>query len=189
MNSKEEKMIRSISWTSSIMVTLLAVASFSLSFEALRQLAVEKGVVAEHLGWVFPLVVDGAIVVFSMSALRASLRDEPTVYLRLLVVLVTAVSVLFNICHVETDWLSMLLASTPPTLLFLSFEALMHCVKNEMQRSWNPTIGVTTTLSKEERVAKVRECLSNGMTAHEIAEAIPSVSLRTIQGDVSNLEK
>ena len=189
MNLKEQKMIRSISWTSSIMVALLAVASFSLSFEALRQLAVEQAVVTPGLSWVFPLVIDGAIVVFSMSALRASLREEPTLWLRGLVVFVSSGSVLFNICHVEGRWLAMLLAASPPVLLFLSFEALMHSVKNEMKRSWNPEIGSTTSLSKDERVKFVSEMLENGLNAHEIAEAIPSVSLRTIQRDVANIEK
>ena len=171
------------------MVALLAVASFSLSFEALRQLAVEQAVVTPGLSWVFPLVIDGAIVVFSMSALRASLREEPTLWLRGLVVFVSSGSVLFNICHVEGRWLAMLLAASPPVLLFLSFEALMHSVKNEMKRSWNPEIGSTTSLSKDERVKFVSEMLENGLNAHEIAEAIPSVSLRTIQRDVSEIEK
>ena len=82
MTTNDTNMIRSISWLSSGLVALLALASFSLSFESLRGLAIETRVVSPSLGWIFPLIVDGAIVVFSLSALRASLRKERTHWLR-----------------------------------------------------------------------------------------------------------
>lgn len=200
-------MVRSISWLSSVLVGLLALASFSLSFDALRGLAVEKGIVSESLGWIFPLIVDGAIVVFSLCALRASLRKENTHWLRALVIFSTVGSVIFNMAHVETKWLAMVLAATPPVLLFLSFEALMHSVRAEMERVMEnhetPKSGNglekkkvvrprkstrAKSTKKSDRLAKVKSLKDQGMTPPQIVEQLKNVSLRTVQRDIATLE-
>ena len=186
--NKKDKQIRSISWASSVLVALLALASFSLSFEALKQLAVEKKVVPQNLGWVFPLVVDGSIAVFSMSALRASLREENAIYLRGLVIFATLASIMFNIFHVEAKPLVMTLAATPPLLLFFSFEALMHSIKNEMKiveaRGECPE-----NMTTQERRARVLDLLNDGHSINEITLEIPTVSMRTLQRDILVVSK
>lgn len=208
MTTNDIQMIRSISWLSSGLVGLLALASFSLSFESLRGLAIETGVVSDKLGWIFPLIVDGAIVVFSLSALRASLREEKTHWLRGLVIFATCGSVFFNIAHVEAQWLARVLAATPPVLLFLSFEALMHSIQAEMQRVMEshetpkqknglekkevkrPTVKQRRGRSKKaDRLAKVGELKEQGMAPSEIVEQLENVSLRTVQRDLAELEK
>lgn len=197
-------MIRSISWLSSTLVGILALASFSLSFEALRNLAVEKGVVSAALGWVFPLIVDGAIVVFSLCALRASLRKEKTAWLRGLVIFATCGSILFNIFHVEPEWLTRVLAATPPILLFLSFEALMHSVQSEMERvmgshekkvtSKRSLVGKSriqkpNRTKKSDRLAQVKTLKEQGMSPAQIAEQLENVSLRTVQRDLAQIQE
>ena len=184
---KEAQMLNSLSWFSCSMVAMLALGSFTLSFEALRALVVEMKIVSPDLAWIFPLIVDGAIVVFSLSALRASLRQEKTLWLRSLVIFATLGSMAFNIAHVEATYLSMILAGTPPTLLFLSFEALMHSIQAEMTRtmglvSENPKIIVS---SKAERQEAVRKLKKQGLSASEMADRIEGASLRTIQRDLS----
>ena len=200
------KMVKSISWLSSGLVSLLALASFTLSFEALRSLAIETGVVVPSLGWIFPLIVDGAIVVFSLCALRASLRKEKTRWLRALVIFSTIGSVVFNMAHVETKWLAMVLAATPPVLLFLSFEALMHSVQAEMERVMDskelpktgnglekkkltrPKISLRgKSTKKSDRLAKVKALKDQGMTPPQIAKKLEHVSLRTVQRDLKEL--
>ena len=190
MNTDDHTMVSKISWLSSIMVGGLALVSFSLSFEALKELAVQEQVVPEKLGYLFPLMVDGAIVVFSLCALRASLRKEPAMTLRMLVVFATAGSVLFNMMHVGDSWLARCLAATPPVLLFLSFESLMHSIQKEMERGIQAAKQVADKpLSKVARLAEVKRLLDEGLSAVEIAERLPSVSLRTVQRDVGAIEK
>ena len=190
MNTDDHTMVSKISWLSSIMVGGLALVSFSLSFEALKELAVQEQVVPEKLGYLFPLMVDGAIVVFSLCALRASLRKEPAMTLRMLVVFATAGSVLFNMMHVGDSWLARCLASTPPVLLFLSFESLMHSIQKEMERGIQAAKQVADKpLSKVARLAEVKRLLDEGLSAVEIAERLPSVSLRTVQRDIGAIEK
>lgn len=172
------------------MVGGLALVSFSLSFEALKDLAVREKVVLAHLGYLFPLMVDGAVVVFSLCALRASLRKESATMMRLLVVLATTGSVLFNMMHVGDSWLARCLAATPPVLLFLSFESLMHSIKKEMERGIQVARQeADKPLSKEARLAEVERLLAGGQSASEIVERLPSVSLRTIQRDIGVIEK
>lgn len=189
MDHTGRDLIGKISWLSSLLVGGLAFASFSLSFGALKDLAVREKVVTESLGFVFPLVVDGAIVVFSLCALRASLRKESAWHLRLLVVLATLGSVIFNIFHVGDSWLARSLAATPPILLFLSFEAFMHLIQKEMERGMEEERQeAEKPLSKNARIAEVKRLLGEGLKAQEIADRLPGVSLRTIQRDVGKIE-
>ena len=128
------KGVIAISRITAILVILLAVAAFAMSFEALHDLAAKSGAIAPHFSFVFPLAVDGAIVVFSIGALRASLCGEPTKVPMLLVVSVTSLSVIFNISHAPFGLLSCVMAATPPLLLFLAFESLMTQLKSEIGR-------------------------------------------------------
>ena len=186
-----EKVASTVSVTSAVLVLLLAGVSFSLSFEALRLLVIEKGVVKQELAWIFPLGLDGSIIVFSLCALRSSLRQEPALIQRLLVVAVTVLSVCLNIAHVDNSRLAMLLAGTPPVLLFLSFEALMHTIQQEVIRERDKPEPVVEEkqLSIEERKALVSQYLSEGLTASEIAEHMSQVSLRTIQRDIAGVQR
>ena len=70
--------VKFISVLTVILVTLLGLASFTLSFEALWHFARESGALSQERAWLFPLVVDGSILVFSISALRSSIVGDDT---------------------------------------------------------------------------------------------------------------
>lgn len=191
---RTDRAVTLISNLSSVLVGLLALGSFSLSFGALRALAIEMKVVPPHLGWLFPLIVDGAIVVFSLCALSASLREEKSHWLRALVIMATLGSVAFNVAHVAEATLARILAATPPILLFLSFEALMHSIRSEMNKPSvsNPVSTPSPTRSKKglrkrERIEAITELASKGLKAPEIALQLEGVSLRTIQRDLAQI--
>ena len=126
--------VRTLSVSTGLLVALLAAGAFALSFDALNHLAEENGVTS-GLTWVWPLVLDGAIVVFSLSALRASLHRETIGYPMSLVVIATAASVLFNVAHAPGGLLAHTMAAVPPVFLFLSFELLMRQLRAEVERS------------------------------------------------------
>ena len=126
--------VRFLSVSTGLLVALLAAGAFALSFDALNHLAEENGVTA-GLTWVWPLVLDGAIVVFSLSALRASLHREPIGYPMALVVIATGASVVFNVAHAPSGLLAHTMAAVPPIFLFLSFELLMRQLRAEVERS------------------------------------------------------
>lgn len=123
-----------ISTLTGVLVFLLAAAAFLLSFDALKHLAATNGIPAGK-SWIYPAIVDGAIIVFSLSVLQASLNRQHTLYPWILVGAFTVLSVILNIVHAPASFLSRILAAIPPLALFLSFELLMGQIKGLVQRS------------------------------------------------------
>ncbi|MBX3061275.1 MAG: DUF2637 domain-containing protein [Anaerolineae bacterium] len=122
-----------ISLLTGSLVAFLALAAFVLSFDALRHLAAANGVAA-GMAWLYPAIIDGAIIIFSLSVLQASLNRERPRYPWALVGLFTALSIGLNVLHAPTAPLPRLLAAVPPIALFLSFELLMNQVKHSVRR-------------------------------------------------------
>jgi uncharacterized protein DUF2637 len=122
---------RSMSWIhrgTTFGVLALAVAGFAMSYGALYGLALEEGV-PPRLAWLWPLVVDGFIVVASLAVLHAVLERRSTAYPWALVLGFSAVSVSFNVVHAAPNPVARLVAAVPPLALVLSFELLMRQVR------------------------------------------------------------
>ena len=124
--------IRVISGLTVTLVALLGVCSFILSFEALQHFASESGALNPGHAWLFPIMVDGSIIVFSISALRCSIIGEGTRWSMWLVVISTGASILFNIAHAPGGFMPALIGATPPVLLFLSFESMMRQISSSL---------------------------------------------------------
>ncbi len=124
-----------ISLVSSILVFALAVVSFVLSYDNLRGLAQMTGAVSPGLAWLWPFIVDGALVVFSLAVLRNSLHGERALWPFALVILFSALSVALNVSHAPANLLARIIASIAPVALLLSFETLMTQLKSEVRRA------------------------------------------------------
>lgn len=186
-----------ISRVTACSVALLTLLSFLLSYEALHNLASETGAFPSKAAWIYPLILDGAIIVFSLSALRASICGEPTKWFMNLVIVVTLTSILLNVAHAPSELLPRIIAGTAPALLFLAFESLMRQVKAEVVRAhgkWLPasfpnTKVRPTVISEEERVVrrvKVRELLEQGHSQSAISKQL-GVSAATVRRDRNSL--
>lgn len=116
------------------LVGLLAIAAFVLSYNALYHVALENSI-PDDLAYIWPLLVDFALVVFSLAVLRASLLGERTVWPWALVLLFTVTTVAFNLIHAPSNRISQVVAAVAPVALFLSFETLMGMVKNGVKRT------------------------------------------------------
>jgi hypothetical protein len=81
------------------LVGILAVASFTLSFQGLIQAAGWAGI-APQLRWLVPIVVDSTILVYAVAASVQRARGESTVMSWCAVGFFTAVSVAANAAHV-----------------------------------------------------------------------------------------
>jgi hypothetical protein len=103
----------------------LALAGFAMSYDALHALAAQQGVPAP-LAWLWPLVVDGFIIVASLSVVRAVADDRHATYPWILVLAFSAISVAFNVVHAAPTLVARLVAAVPPAALVLSFELLMR---------------------------------------------------------------
>lgn len=190
--------LRLISIFTAALVILLGIASFALSFEALSQLAAECGAIKPGSAWVFPLMVDGSIVVFSISAFRAHLTGDRSRSPIALVVLVTAVSIAFNIAHAPAGIVPSLVGAMPPLLLFLSFECLMRQLKHSLgsqinhgtkksgtsrkpiRRVETQALMSSTTHAVSNRHESARKLLSSGASKRSVAKEL-SMSPATIR--------
>ncbi|MGV9972488.1 DUF2637 domain-containing protein [Nocardia beijingensis] len=69
-------------WAVVALTAAIAVGAFRLSFDALRELSIQVGM-SEHLAWLFPLIIDGAIGQATVALLVLARTDhtstEPTV--------------------------------------------------------------------------------------------------------------
>jgi outer membrane murein-binding lipoprotein Lpp len=130
-------MITRISKWTAWLVGVLALIAFGLSYNALQGVALQSG-----LPWLlslfWPLLIDFALVVFSLSVVRANLLNERTGWPWFLVGVSTVATIVFNVIHVMPDfdlqWLKYGVAVMPPVALFLSFESLMGMVKSGVKR-------------------------------------------------------
>jgi len=123
---------RAISIITAILVLGLAVCAFILSYDALRNLASTNGV-NPTLAWIWPVAIDGFLIVASIAVVRNSLMEERTLYQWALVIEFTGVSVVFNVIHAPDTLLAQSIGAIPPLALVLAFELLMAQVKSEVR--------------------------------------------------------
>ena len=132
-----ERAARALNCGTTCGVIGLAVAGFAMSYDALHSLAVEQGVSAA-LAWLWPLVVDGFIVVASLSVVRAVADGRRAVYPWLLVLAFSSISVTFNVVHAAPTLVARLVAAIPPAALVLSFELLMRQLRAALRPTAAP---------------------------------------------------
>jgi hypothetical protein len=122
-------------WTyrvSAVGVLVLAAAAFTLSYDALHQLALDSHV-RPGLAWMWPVVIDGTIVVALLTVLAAKRAATRTGYPWTLAGLFSAASVAFNIAHAPDRPVARLVFAMAPVALVLTTHLLMQ------QASWRPT--------------------------------------------------
>jgi hypothetical protein len=125
-------------WTYRVSATgvlVLAAAAFTLSYDALHQLALDSRV-RPALAWLWPVVIDGTIVVALLTVLAAKRAATRAVYPWALAGLFSAASVAFNIAHAPDRPVARLVFAMAPVALVLTTHLLMQ------QVSWRqPTAG------------------------------------------------
>ncbi len=161
------------SFLSGTLVLFLASSAFLLSFDALKNLAQEVGV-SSSMAWLYPSIIDGAIIVFSLSILRANLNQENALYPWVLVSLFTILSVILNIVHAHQNFLAQFLAAIPPIALFLSFELLMSQLKAMAVR-----LHATQSLSEITKIVQEKQTELDALIANWTDELDGIVQERT----------
>lgn len=124
---------RMISKITIYLVGTLALGALVLSYDNLVGVASENGIE----GWksyIWPLLLDFALIVFSLTVVRNSLLGERQRWPWAMVGLFTLGTLGFNILHADHNWTSRIMAAVAPTALFLSFETLMSQLKSEVRR-------------------------------------------------------
>ena len=123
--------------TSATGVLVLAAAAFTLSYDALHQLALD-GLVRPGLAWMWPVVIDGTIVVALLTVLAAKRAHTPAGYPWALAGLFSAASVAFNIAHAPDRPVARLVFAMAPVALVLTTHLLMQQVSWRQPPSSRP---------------------------------------------------
>jgi hypothetical protein len=113
--------------TSAAGVLVLAAVAFTLSYDALHQLALDSRV-RPALAWLWPVVIDGTIVVALLTVLAANRAARRTGYPWALAGLFSAASVAFNIAHAPDRPVAQLVFAMAPVALVLTTHLLMQQV-------------------------------------------------------------
>jgi hypothetical protein len=108
-------------------VLVLAAAAFTLSYDALHQLALDNRV-RPALAWLWPVVIDGTIVVALLTVLAAKRVATKAAYPWALAGLFSAASVAFNIAHAPNRPVAQLVFAMAPVALVLTTHLLMQQV-------------------------------------------------------------
>jgi hypothetical protein len=141
--------------TSAAGVLGIGAAAFLLSYDALHSLALASGA-RPGLARIWPGVLDGFIVVATLTVVAAKRANRPTWYPWALVVLFSAASVAFNILHAigqalaRAGWVAALVFAMPPVALVLATHLLLQ--QGVWRRQHTPTL------------ATAREPLAGGTT-------------------------
>lgn len=138
-NDKNDKLLGRLAALAGWLVGGLAVLAFVLSYASLRHLAEANGT-GWTLSWVWPLLLDFAMVVFSLAILRGNLRGERTWYPWTLTVIYASLATIANVLDVMTLGLppaviAAAVKAIAPLTLVLAFELLMQMVRAEVKRS------------------------------------------------------
>jgi hypothetical protein len=134
VNAELARLLREGRWvqpTSATGVLGIGAAAFLLSYDALHSLALASGV-RPGLARIWPGVLDGFIVVATLTVVAAKRASRPTWYPWALVVLFSAASVAFNILHAvdqtlaAAGWVAALVFAMPPVALVLATHLLLQ---------------------------------------------------------------
>jgi Protein of unknown function (DUF2637) len=104
---------------------VLAAAAFTLSYDALHQLALDSRV-RPALAWLWPVVIDGTIVVALLTVLAANRAATRAGYPWALAGLFSLASVAFNIAHAPDRPVAQLVFAMAPVALVLTTHLLMQ---------------------------------------------------------------
>jgi Protein of unknown function (DUF2637) len=134
VNAELARLLREGRWvqpTSATGVLGIGAAAFLLSYDALHSLALASGV-RPGLARIWPGVLDGFIVVATLTVVAAKRASRPPWYPWALVVLFSAASVAFNILHAvdqaltRAGWVAALVFAMPPVALVLATHLLLQ---------------------------------------------------------------
>lgn len=201
---------RLVSTIAALLVALLAAGAFTLSYAALWDMAAAHGVPA-RLAWIWPILIDFGLIVFSLDVIRVSLYGENPWKSWSMVALYTVATVAFNVLHAPDNLTARIIAVVAPVTLFLTFETLMGMVRDGVKRaagkrmkdelrgkkedfithpsSFIPPVEPAPVASEpgiEERRERVLELHRQGKSQAEIA-GILKKGLSTIKRDIKEL--
>lgn len=123
MKSKKPQIATNIFWLVTVAVAAIGLGSFTLSFLALQDVAINNGV-NPTLGWIWPLIVDVSMVIYTVSILVSQLQRRGAKLPIALTIFYSVVTVAGNLLHAPPTPTGWFVAALPPISLILGAEML-----------------------------------------------------------------
>jgi FtsZ-binding cell division protein ZapB len=137
-----EKQLQTVTYITGGVLLALAIVAFILSYSALLALARTWGF--GKLSFLWPLLLDAAMVVFSLVIFWKSLKGEPAKKVWMLAISFSLMATFFNALHAPlsdasnwaalSNWLGYVIWGLAPIALLLVFETFMDVVKSSARR-------------------------------------------------------
>jgi hypothetical protein len=161
--------VRLISWLTAGLVAILALFAFILSYSSLQHMAAHNGLPG-WLSYLWPLLLDFAMLVFSLAILRANLRQERAIYPWALTIAFAGLATIANILDVTSLGLPPVLVAASvkalaPIALVLAFELLMTMMRAEVKRSAVLRSLADLTTERETKQAELDTALTDKQAA------------------------
>lgn len=117
-----ERIDRLTNW---LLAAIVAIP-FILSASALNDLAAQHG---QRPSWLYPVMVDGGLIIFKLLVLRAALRGQRDGYAWTMAVTATVISVGLNVHHADANLTARLMAALPPLAILAAFVAVTRRIE------------------------------------------------------------
>jgi len=111
--------------TNWLLVVIVAIP-FILSATALNDLAAQHG---QRPSWLYPVMVDGGLIIFKLLVLRGALRGHRDRYAWAMAVTATVISVGLNVHHAEASVTARLMSALPPLAILGAFVAVTRRIE------------------------------------------------------------
>lgn len=146
----ENRVVNRLFWTIAAAVILIALGSFVWSFLSLWSLA-EANSTQTGLGWIWPLIVDTSMVIYTGAILVAQLQRRGAKLPIGLTIFYAGVTITGNVLHAPQTPLGWFVAVLPPLSLIFGTEMLRAMGHHIIERQ-----AVVSTLAELSAIADTR---------------------------------
>lgn len=166
----------------------LAAGAFGLSFNALFDLATKQGGIPHHLGWIWPVIVDLSLCVYTAAILVAQLQSRPAKFPVGLVIFYGLVTILGNVLHAPQTPVGWFVASLPPLSLIFGTEVLRTMAHHIIERQ-NVTASLADlTATADEKRQQIADLDQQNTQAQAQADSL-TAKVDTLQAEVKQLQQ
>lgn len=116
-----------------VLMALLALTTFVVSYNSLYGLAVISGV-EESIAWLWPFSLDGLLVLSAIVRMKYSLDGKNHLPSTVILGCATLMSVGLNVVHAPSNVVSQIVFAIPPAVLFVSSEISMSMVQEVVEQ-------------------------------------------------------
>lgn len=178
-------------WTPRLVIAVI-MAAFVLSYMALFVLAQQAGY-PWGLAWLWPLVMDGVIIITSLSLVKRQMRGDKTGYVWFLLILFDGVSIFLNGSAGYTGntlmgWSFALIHALPPLTMVLTLKLLTNEVKDDGRHA----VAIQTLSEVTNRIDKSRThvaALGDDIASLEAKKADLESQVKTLQKERQTAKK